>query len=750
MLGDNAVKSILNAYDNFFTKSDFFINCLRWLGWLIIKGLTHLVEGLENIVNSVTSVTEFFNSAGIKEIIDKFKPLLGLLLVFSIIFIGYQIMLNKKYDRSRIPMNVILALCVVVVLPIAMTKLNKITKLGMDEVKGNISMSKQIVSNNVTDLYLLDKSGFPIEDNKPKDIKVKNNLGNDILKITPNEEIDRGKVKNTKVFENEIFRDMNGEEELSRINGLFKWDDEYYRFNINFFTIICTLLITAGVLIFTAVKIVKLSIELAFNKIMTTFIAVGDLSGGQKLRQSINMIISIFVAIFSTTLMLKIYILSTAYFTERLSPIGSIIAMLAAAIFVIDGPNYIEKIFGIDAGLSSVWRAVTGINSALDIMNKMGTVAGGAVDKMKDLGAGVLGGLAFGKGMAEGVRDSLEDEMDKENSSKENDDNKNETLDNQMKKEGDNNSDDIESNEGDTTLDDDIDSNEGDTSLENDIDNSNNEEDLIDDNTTLDEDMENEKPEYGNENLNKNGDEDIENNQPTLEDDINGQNSNENIQDNNIDCNKELSDNESNIDESSNQSLEDDINSSSDSSFNESNNQSLEDDMSSNINSSFEDDSWGAFDDISGADDISNNDLVSGRDGISENIGNDISNEIPNTDELGTKNIEDNLSENIQGETVDSSILNGNNKGSINNDTTKESIDSNNEIKSNDSNNPNIGYENPIEDRNIFEIAKDNLKGRTKGGLNDLGMKLDRNYTIGKNTGRDIKKFINKKDRGDK
>ncbi|MBM7835610.1 pLS20_p028 family conjugation system transmembrane protein [Clostridium sardiniense] len=714
MFGDDNVKSILNAYDNFFTKSDFFINCLRWLGWLIIRGLTYLVEGLENIVNSVTSVTEFFNSAGVKEIIDKFKPVLGLLLVFSIIFIGYQIMLNKKYDRSRIPMNVILALCVVVVLPIAMTKLNKITKLGMDEVKGNISMSKQIVSNNVTDLYLLDKSGFPIEDNKPKDMKVKNNLGNDILKITPNEEIDRGKVKNTKVFENEIFRDMNGGEELSRINGLFKWDDEYYRFNINFFTIICTLLITAGVLIFTAVKIVKLSIELAFNKIMTTFIAVGDLSGGQKLRQSINMIISIFVAIFSTTLMLKIYILATAYFTDRLSPIGSIIAMLASAIFVIDGPNYIEKIFGIDAGLSSVWRAVTGINSALDIMNKMGTVAGGAVDKMKDLGAGVLGGLAFGKGMAEGVRDSLEDEMDKENSSKENDDNKNEPLDNQMKKEGDTNNEDIESNDGDTSLD-------------NDIDNPNSEEDLSDDNTTLDEDIENEKSEYGNENLNKNGDEDIENNQSTLEDDINGQNSNENIEDNNIDGNKELSDNENNIDESSNQSLEDD--------------------MSSNINSSFEDDSLGAFDDISGdsdygVDDISNNDLVSGGDDIGENIGN----EIPNTDELGTKNIEDTPLENMQAKNIQDETINS----SIPNDSSKESIDSNNEIKSNCSNNPNIGYENPIEDRNIFEIAKDNLKGRAKGGLNDFGMKLDRNYTIGKNTGRDIKKFINKKDRRDK
>lgn len=707
ILSDVAAKEILNVYDNFFTKSDFFVNCLRWLGWIIIKGLTFLVGGLENIVESVTSGTEFFNSAGVKAIIDRFKPILGLLLVFSIIFIGYQIMLNKKYDRSRIPMNIILALCVVIVLPIAMTKLNSLTGLGMNEVKGNISMSKQIVSNNVTDLYLLDENGFPIYDGKPTDIETKNNLGNNILKIKPNEAIDRGKIKNAKVFENEIFRDMNGREELSRINGLFKWDDDYYRFNINFLTIICTLVITAFVLIFTAVKIVKLSIELAFNKIMTTFIAVGDLSSGQKLRQSINMLLSIFVAIFSTTLMLKIYILATAYFTDRLSPIGSIIAMLASAIFVIDGPNYIEKIFGIDAGLSSVWKAVTGMNSALDIMNKMGKATGATLDKMKDLGAGAIGGLSFAKGMADGARGSLEDEIDKESDGKETEDNKNDTLDNQIKKEGDNNIDDIDSNEGDTSLD-------------NDIDNPNNEEGLSDNNTTLDDDIENEQSNYGDGDLN-NIDDDIENNQPTLDEEINGQNSNEN----NIDGNKELSDNENNIDGISNQSLEDEINSSSD-----------------NV---FDDSSWGAFDDISGdsdygVDDISNNDFVSDRDGIGENIGNGILNEIPNTDELGTKNIEDNLSENIQDETINSNIPN---------DSAKESIDSNDEIKSNESNNSNIGYENPIEDRNIFEIAKDNLKGRTKGSLNDFGMKLDRNYTIGKNTGSDISKFINKKRKGD-
>lgn len=712
-MSEETAKLVLNAYDNFLTKSDFFIHCLRWLGWLIIRGLAFLVGKLEKVVDSVTFVTDFFDSAGINELIEKFKPVLGLLLVFSIIFIGYQLMLNKKYDRSKLSMNIILALCVVVVLPIAMTNLNKLTKLGMDEVKGNVSMVKQIVSNNVTDLYLLDEKGFPLDDkNNAKDISPKNNMGDNILKIDPNEEVDRGKVsgKNKIIFENELIRNKDGGEELSRINGLFKWDDEYYRFHINFFTIMCTLIITAGVLIFTAVKIVKLSIELAFSKVMTTFVAVGDISGGQKLRQSINGIISIFVSIFATTLMLKLYILATAYFSDKLSPVATIIAMFASAIFVIDGPNYIEKIFGVDAGLSSAWKALTGLNSALDIMNKMGQATSGALEKMKDLGAGALGGLNFAKGMVDGAMNtSLEDEIDNENSKGENDNNSNDTLDNQMENEGDNINEDIDGNDGGIN---------DNTDLDNDINNPNSDEDLSDNQTSLDDDMENEQFNNGDDLNNIDDGEEI--NQPSLEDDIN-----ENAD---IEGNKELSDTENNINGNNTQSLEDEINSN----------------LDNSSDNSFDENSWSAFDDIAGTSDYGFDDISN--DGFTSSVDN-ISNEPINQDNLGYDNIENNPTGNIN----DEDIKNTNIQNDIGNDnienSSSENIDDNIKNKEKtEKENPNIGYKNPIEDRNIFDIKKDNFKNK----FNDLDIKLDRSYTIGKNTGRDIRKFINKKRKGDK
>ena len=690
---------ILTAYDSYFTKVDFFINCFRIVGWWIIKGLAFLVGKLEDIVNEVTFITDFFESAGINSLITKFKPVLGLLLVFSLIFIGYQLMFNKKYDRSKIPTNMILALCIVVALPIAMTKLNDLTGIVIGEVKGNVSMTKQIVSNNVTDLYLLDEADFPMDENKQiVDIEVKNNMGGNILNINLNEEIDRSKVKskNKKVFENELIIDKNGVAGLSKINGLFKWDDEYYRFSINFFTIICTLSITAFVLIFTAVKIVKLSIELAFSKIMTTFVAVADLSSGQKLRQSINGIVSIFVSILATTLMLKLYILATAFFTNRLNSVATILAMFGAAIFVIDGPNYIEKIFGVDAGLSSAWRAVTGLNSALDIMNKLGNATSNALEKMKDLGAGALNGLSFAKGMTEGFMSKpLEDEMEQENSDNEN--NTNETLDNQMENEA-NNEGGSENINGDNEINEDIDSKDGDNNVENSSDNCNTEEDSSDNLTSLDEEIENEQANSNEDDLNNASeeilnanDEDIENSQQSLED--------------SIDANNELTnDNENSIVGS------DELNLNSDSQLNE--------------NSSAEVGDMNKGASLGIDEETTENELLNGEEHLNNGILDDSS--------LGNDKIED--------EHTNTSIPND--------DTTDNMGNTNNQINANDieGENNDIGYKNPIEDRNIFEIKRDNFKSN----FDDLGLQLGRSYTIGKNTGRDIRKFVSKDKKGDK
>ncbi|MBO3391759.1 hypothetical protein JJB59_09290 [Clostridium perfringens] len=713
---EDKIVNILLAYSEYFSKSNFIIYGFRLVGWVFIKGLGFLVDKLEDVVKSVTVVTDFFNSPEITNLINKFSPLLYLLLVASIIFIGYQLVINKKFDRSKLPMNIILALCIIVVMPLAMSKANILTNKVIGEIQGESQFSDQIISNNVTDLYLLDQANFPIKDDGTVgDIDVKNNVGNNITKINPIEEIDRDKVNNKKVFENEIIFDSNGEANLNKIVGLFKWDDEYYRYHINYMTIIVTLLITAFVMIFTSVKMIKLSIELAFSKVMTTFVAVADLSNGQRMRQSVNGIISIFVAMISTMLMLKLYILGTAYLSDKISGIGTICAMLGCAIFVIDGPNYIEKMFGVDAGLSSVWRTVMGINSSMDILGKLGNTTS---EMMKKAGDGIANAGAFLAGMtSEAMNQSLDEQI--ENDKQKDSDNNGESLEQQMQKEG--------------------------LNGENDNVNNSDTKEKEDDNG-LDENLDISNSENGNEALNSNMEDEGNNNQSTLEDEMNANNLVEKEDDNNINGNQELSNNSDNSSsESSAQTLEDDIN--------EANNNNI------NGNEALGDTNNSIDDGLSSLEsEIENSNLNSETSGINnlddESLGGDnggIESQLDSRNSINDS-IEDNLkngdigSEGLDNNNIDSTSRLGNEDIS-----NQEKIDDKVDEKAKEEvemNNPNIGYKNPVENRNIYDVLKDKLTGSET--INDTKIKLGRSYEIGKNTTRDINKFINKKKKGDK
>ncbi|CAM2079700.1 MAG: hypothetical protein NSGCLCUN01_03927 [uncultured Clostridium sp.] len=290
-----------------------------------------------------------------------------------------------------------------------MNSLADITKEGFKLfTETESTLATEIVSNNITDIYLYDQDNF-----KNRDIEPRNNIDkSNITKIDPTEEIDRSKVNNKKVFENKIIPSSVGKGyELERINGWFKIDSEYYRWNINFFQIITTLLITGLVLIFTMVKLVKLMLELAFSKVFIIGGAFADISSGQKTKQMLMHIISIYISIVAVGLTLELYILGTAWLQNNLTGFAGIMLNFGAGLFVIDGPNLLEKIFGVDAGLSSGLRTIMGINSGLDILSKLGRGVGKASEMAKG-GIGLAATLGAGlKGFRDGAIPDLEDEM---------------------------------------------------------------------------------------------------------------------------------------------------------------------------------------------------------------------------------------------------------------------------------------------------------------------------------------------------
>ncbi|MFQ8921923.1 MAG: pLS20_p028 family conjugation system transmembrane protein [Clostridium paraputrificum] len=403
---------ILLEYEDIFTQSNIFQFIMRFLGWGIIKGLSYIVDMAQGSLDKVMDFLNFFDSEAVQNILEKVTPFAVMLLTLSILYIGYNLMINKKkFDRSKLPVNFIVAILIILLLPTAMTEMGKISKKGFELfTTDETTIANEVISNNVKDLYLYDSKDF-----KEKDIYPTNSLNkNSIQKIDPTEEVDRENVNNKKVFQNEV-RPSIGKDgfELNRINGWFKIDSEYYRWDINFFVIMFTLLISAVVIIFTIVKFVKLSIELAFSKIFTLGGALADIAHGQKTKQMLMHILSLYIAIMATGLTLNLYIVATGYMSNKVGGFTSILVNLALALFVIDGPNLLEKVFGVDAGLSSGLRLVMGINSGLDILSKLGKGLGAVGDMAKK---GLEAGSIFGagvKGFKDGAIPDLEDDIKK-------------------------------------------------------------------------------------------------------------------------------------------------------------------------------------------------------------------------------------------------------------------------------------------------------------------------------------------------
>lgn len=334
---------------------------LRFLGWKLIELLVSLVNGLENAVSQIYKLNTFFESTHISNFLDNYKGLLWIIFAIAIAFLGFQILTQRKKDKGQIPVNIAISLAVIILLPTVMSTLNNATNLIVGENVGKYtSTGNAIVKNNLSDLYYLDKVGYKLDD-KRNDIPK-----NDVMNIDINEKLDIGNIKDEygqKYLKLKLGADGNGKiKTIDLGDSFFSFlDENYYRYNLSFMVVIISLLVTAVTLICCSLKIGRIIIELGFNRILATVLAFGDVGNGKRLKYVIENILSMFVILITTSVLLKIYTLFTGWLSTTGGANDSIVRLLVltgASWAVIDAPNIVERIFGIDAGLKSSWGLV--------------------------------------------------------------------------------------------------------------------------------------------------------------------------------------------------------------------------------------------------------------------------------------------------------------------------------------------------------------------------------------------------------
>lgn len=393
-----------------------FESCIRWLGWGIINLLAKLVNGIEDVTSDVYTLNGFFNSSEVTQLIDKYKPIVWTILGISIGILGFKIIFNRQQNRNELPSNILFSILVVMLLSTFMTKMNDITKLAITSAKNTSqSITNSLVKESLYDIYYLDTKEFDLEGDT-------NNISADNLyNIDINEELKTNEVSNSELFKKKIEFDDNGDKKLVELEkGWFKADEKYYRYNIDFIPVIISLGAIAIAFVCIILKVVRLMFELAFNKFFATLLAFADISDGRKLKEMIKHIISIFIVLFITAILTNMYLLYNSWLTTSLianglggSGILKIMMIIGGAVAVVDGPNLVERILGIDAGLKSAWGTVmAGYGATKGALN----AGKGIFSGMSKLG----NGLALGMAGVGGAMAGMFGNKDKSNADKSN------------------------------------------------------------------------------------------------------------------------------------------------------------------------------------------------------------------------------------------------------------------------------------------------------------------------------------------
>ncbi|MED1436359.1 pLS20_p028 family conjugation system transmembrane protein [Bacillus mycoides] len=367
---DEEILKTIEAFSDYLQVGDIVNYVFRWIGWFLIVGLSLVVDALEGVTDAILGIKGFFNSPEIQNFVDMLYPLFVVLLAISFLYIGYMFIMNKQMNRSQIIINIFVTLSVLCLLSTGMTKVDKFTDDAIAVVKSEQkgSLSDEIIKKNITDVAVIDQNGWK----KKEDMNPKNNIPEkNIRQIDITEKIDSDfkftKDKDLsdggqKILQNKRVMDALGVASLAELkDGWFDFfPEKYYRWHWNFWNIFFTLLITGATLLLVSIKLARLFYELAFNYLLANILAPADVANGQKLKAVLSNILNIFIATIMISLSLKLYIMGTAFLHDKLNGVPYLIALAAFSMAVLDGPAVVERLFGIDIGLKSSWGMLAG------------------------------------------------------------------------------------------------------------------------------------------------------------------------------------------------------------------------------------------------------------------------------------------------------------------------------------------------------------------------------------------------------
>ncbi len=203
----------------------------------------------------------------------------------------------------------------------------------------------------------------------------------------------------------------------------------YYRYSIDWIAAILEMLAIAIIYLFFTYKVVRTFYEIVFQEVLAILYSA-NVTNGQKALKILDGIKDSYIIIMLSLVSVRLYLLATSYVAGKSwDGFSKGIILFFIALAVIDGPNIVQKVTGMDAGMSDgmqkIMSVMYGTNAAMGLGRMAYGVGKGVGSKAAGLGKKLMnGGESTSKDAA---KEAFEKGADAAGSSNEDNQNQNDT-----------------------------------------------------------------------------------------------------------------------------------------------------------------------------------------------------------------------------------------------------------------------------------------------------------------------------------
>lgn len=363
---EKGILKVLMRNNDILAINNIVSSAVRWCGWSLVKGLAWVATNAANLFDNCFKLVDFTKWEPVENFIKAWKPVFVSLVSLSLLFLGIVLIFWHE-KKPKFVMNLCLAVLIVSSSGYLIQQLNGFLADDMRSAIVNDNAAEKskgivydMVGSSVFDLIYLDDhiKGGLMNMTKKNRVTYSDFSEDDMAMIDINEIVKPDDVKESSkdLMSHRILYRQDNIQVKESYNGI-AWTDllneYYYRYNIQWFNCILGLCSLILIYVCLAYKVVRIIYEIVIQRVLAVLYSA-NLSNSQKTLKIMDSIKDSYITLVLVMICLKIYLLAYKFINQTgFSGFTQAMILLFIAFAVIDGPNIIQKLTGIDAGLSS-------------------------------------------------------------------------------------------------------------------------------------------------------------------------------------------------------------------------------------------------------------------------------------------------------------------------------------------------------------------------------------------------------------